>query len=61
MVRTSTLFYLLDDLNKPSDMLLETDQIISLKDEHYCSLLDLLEVDPGEKLVSLILEKLEEK
>ncbi len=61
MVRTSTLFYLLDDLNEPSDMLLDTNQIITLKDEQYCSLLDLLEIDPGEELVSLIMENLEEK
>ena len=61
MVRTSTLIYLLDDLNTPSDMLLIPNEYSLFQDEYYSSLLNLLEIDPGEKLVSRILEKIEEK
>ena len=61
MVRTSTLFYLVDDINLPSDMILTPYHDNSLKDEHYSVFLNLLEVDPGEDLVSRTMEKLGEE
>lgn len=59
MVGTSTLFYLVDDLNLPSDMILTPNEENLLKDEYYSCFLNLLEVDPGEDLVSRTMEKLE--
>jgi len=61
MVENSTLFYLVDDLNLPSDMILTPYEDNLLKDEYYSCFLDLLEVDPGEQLVRGIMEKLEEQ
>lgn len=61
MTGTSTLFYLVDDLNIPSDMLLNPYQENLLKDEYYTAFLNLLEVDPGEDLVLKTLERIEEK
>jgi hypothetical protein len=59
MTGTSTLFYLVDDINNPSDMLLTPYQEHILKDEHFTSFLNLLEVDPGDDLVLKTLERLE--
>lgn len=61
MVEISTLFYLVDDFNLPSDMILTPNQENLLKDEYFSVFLDILEVDPGEELVSRIMERLEEK
>ena len=60
MVRSSTLIYLVDDYNMPSDMLLYPELETTLRDEYMCSILDLLETDPGDELVSKIMEKIEE-
>jgi len=60
MVEISTLFYLVDDFNLPSDMILTPNQDNLLKDEYYSVFLDILEIDPGEELVSKIMERLEE-
>ncbi len=59
MTGTSTLIYLVDDLNKPSGMLLTPYQENILKDEHYTAFLNLLEVDPGVDLVKKTMERLE--
>jgi hypothetical protein len=59
MTGTSTLFYLVDDMNIPSDTFLTPYQDTLLKDEYYATFLNLLEVDPGEDLVMKIMEKLE--
>lgn len=60
MTGTSTLFYLVDDINIPSDMLLTPYQENLLKDEYYTAFLSLLEVDPGDDLVMKTMERLEE-
>ncbi len=57
MTGTSTLFYLVDDLNNPSDILLNPYQENLLKDEYFTTFLNLLEVDPGEDLVMRTLER----
>lgn len=61
MTGTSTLFYLVDDLNAPSDMLLTLYQENLLEGEYYTTFLNILEIDPGEDLVMKTLERLEEK
>jgi|GEM_PF-2701137 len=60
MTGTSTLFYLVDDINIPSDMLLTPYQENLLKDEYFTAFLNLLEVDPGDDLVLKTMERLEE-
>lgn len=60
MAKTSTLIYLVDDYEIPSDMLLFPEYETTLKDEYLLSILDLLETDPGDELVSKIMERIEE-
>jgi len=57
MVKNSTLFYLVDDLNMSSDILLSTSNYSSCFDEEVNSLLDLLDYDPGARLVTETLER----
>lgn len=57
MVKNSTLFYLVDDLNELSDILLSTDTYKPYCDEQVETLLDLVEYDPGIDLVKQILQK----
>lgn len=59
MTGTSTLFYLVDDMNIPSDILLTPYQESLLKDEYCTTFLNLLEVDPGDDLVMRTMERLE--
>jgi hypothetical protein len=59
MTGTSTLLYLVDDMNIPADTLLTPYQETLLKDEYYITFLNLLEVDPGDDLVTRIMERLE--
>ncbi|MEX0987284.1 MAG: hypothetical protein WD052_07380 [Bacteroidales bacterium] len=59
MVEISTLYYLVDDLNLPSDMILTQSQIHLQDEELFYNFLDLLEVDPGENLVKRTMEMLE--
>ncbi|MCF8225567.1 MAG: hypothetical protein K9J30_06785 [Bacteroidales bacterium] len=58
MVKTSTLIYLLDDFNNPSDIILSQPYQTSLQDEHLLSLLDIIAIDPGEDIVMNTLEYL---
>ena len=57
MVKNSTLFYLVDDFNMSSDFLLSTSIFSSLLDEEVDFLLDLVEYDPGAKLVTETLQR----
>ncbi len=59
MVEISTLFYLVDDFNLPSDMILTPNNETILEDEYYTFFLNFLEIDPGEELVAKTLERLE--
>lgn len=59
MTGTSTLFYLVDDMNIPSDTFLTPYQETLLKDEYYTTFLNLLEVDPGDDLVTKIMKRVE--
>jgi len=52
MVKNSTLFYLVDDMNMSSDILLSTTIYSSCFDEEVDLLLDLLDYDPGDNLVT---------
>lgn len=52
MVKNSTLFYLVDDVNLSSDILLSTSIYTSFLDEEVDKLLDLLDYDPGSKMVT---------
>lgn len=52
MVKNSTLFYLVDDVNLSSDILLSTSIYTSFLDEEVDKLLDLLDYDPGAKMVT---------
>ena len=61
MTGTSTLFYLVDDLNIPSDMLLTPFEETIPEDEQITAFLNLLEVDPGVDLVIKTMERLEVK
>lgn len=61
MVKNSTLFYLLDDFSKPSEMLISpyyeqpsTDDLLSLY-------LDMAEYDPGEALVMKTMQRAEKE
>ncbi len=56
MVKNSTLFYLVDDINLTSDILLST-TVYTLWDEKVDSMLNMLEYDPGENLVSQTLHR----
>lgn len=58
MVKTSTLIYLVDNTKTPSDMFLSPDFDNIIEDEFYFLFLNLLETDPGEELVSRVLEKI---
>ena len=57
MVKNSTLFYLVDDFNLSSDILLSTSIFSSFIDEEVDFLLKLLEYDPGSKLVTETLQR----
>ena len=57
MVKNSTLFYLVDDINLSSDILLSTSIYASSLDEDVDTLLDLLDYDPGAKLVTKTLQR----
>lgn len=59
MVKTSTLIYLVDDFNIPSDMILTPGLDKPLADEKYSQFLNILEIDPGEELVKRTLKLLE--
>ncbi len=59
MAETSTLFYLVDDFNLPSDMLLSSSPEVVLKEEYMLAFLDILEIDPGEALVNRTLKLIE--
>lgn len=61
MAKTSTLIYLVDDLNLPSDMLLNQNIEPQLTEKYDCSILDFLEIDPGDELVTRTLKFLEVK
>jgi hypothetical protein len=61
MAEISTLVYLVDDLNLPSDMILTPNFESYLQEDFNPLFLDLLEIDPGEDLVVRTLERLEEK
>lgn len=58
MAKTFTLVYLVDDINMPSDMILTPNQEDIDDDEYFTSLFSLLEYDPGEDLVSRLMEKI---
>jgi hypothetical protein len=61
MRNISTLFYLVDDLNMPLDTAVLTSiHDDPLKDDFFSRLLNLLEVDPGQGLVSQIMDRIEE-
>lgn len=60
MREISTLFYLVDNMNLPSDTFLNPYQDNQLKDEFYSWFLNLLEIDPGEDLVTRIMERIGE-
>ncbi|MFC2090278.1 hypothetical protein ACFLT1_05835 [Bacteroidota bacterium] len=55
MVRTSTLLYLMDDLTGPADMILSPAPESYITDQQCLYLLDLLETDPGQELVTEVL------
>ena len=57
MVKISTLFYLVDDFNMSSDILLATSIFSSFIDEEVDFLLDLVEYDPGASLVAETLQR----
>ncbi len=57
MVKNSTLFYLVDDINLSSDVLLSTSNYPASSDEDVDILLDLLEYDPGARLVTKTLQR----
>ena len=59
MVKNSTLFYLVDDINLSSDILLSPSNENPLQDEELDFLLDLLEYDPGAELVTKILQEVD--
>ncbi len=59
MVKNSTLFYLVDDVNLSSDILLSPSNDNSLWDEEIDFLLDFLEYDPGTELVTKILREVD--
>ena len=61
MVEISTLVYLVDDFNMPSDMILTPNYESFLQDEQIPLILNLLDVDPGEGLVAKTLERIEEQ
>lgn len=61
MVEISTLVYLVDDLNMPSDMILTPNYESYLQDDDYPLFLNLLDFDPGEELVAKTLERIEEQ
>ncbi len=58
MVKNSTLFYLVDDINLSSDILFSTSIFENLWDEQVNLLLDLIEYDPGTALVTKTLERI---
>jgi hypothetical protein len=61
MRNISTLLYLVDDMNLPLDTTVLTSiQDDPLKDQFYIRLLNLLEVDPGKRLVARIMDRIEE-
>ena len=59
MAKTSTLIYLMNDFDIPSDMLLFSELETVFRDEQMFTILDLLETDPGNELVSEIMKKTE--
>jgi hypothetical protein len=59
MVKISTLFYLVDDLNFPSGMILNPLNETKLPEEDFLQFLDFLEIDPGEAIVSKILARVQ--
>jgi len=61
MREISTLIYLVDDLNLPSDTLLHQNQEESqLVDEQCVEMLNRLAIDPGEDLVFRIMQQMGE-
>jgi hypothetical protein len=58
MVENSTLFYLVDDFNLPSDMILNPLNETKLPEEHWSFFLDMLEIDPGHDLVQKTMERM---
>lgn len=61
MGNTSTLIYLVDDLNLPSDMVFTPFQENTLDDPQITGILDMIILDPGEKFVSTMLQRPEFK
>lgn len=59
MVKNSTLFYLVDDINLSSDIILSPSIYNSLWDEEIDYLLDLLAYDPGTELVAKTLQRVD--
>ena len=61
MREISTLIYLVDDLNLPSDTLLHQNQEeLQLVDEQCIQMLNRLAIDPGEDLVLRIMQQMGE-
>ena len=61
MVEISTLVYLVDDFNLPSDMVLTPSFEHYIQEDDYSLFLNILDIDPGEELVAKTLERIEEQ
>lgn len=61
MREISTLIYLVDDINLPSDTFLhQNKKEFQLVDEHCIQMLNRLAIDPGEDVVLRIMQQMEE-
>jgi hypothetical protein len=61
MVKNSTLFYLVDDFSKPSEMLITPFYERTTSEDQMNLYLDMVEYDPGEALVKKVLQRAEKE